>query len=47
MCLIVNSLLMRLIYFGLLVGGSPTASHFFCFAKKSNQKKATRYELPT
>ena len=22
-------------------GGSPAASHFFCFAKKSNPKKAT------
>ena len=24
----------------MVVGGSPTASHFFCFAKKNNQKKA-------
>jgi hypothetical protein len=28
------------------VGGSPTASHFSCFAKKSNQKKATAKPLP-
>jgi hypothetical protein len=27
-------------------GGSPAASHFFCFAKKSNQKKATPLHRP-
>jgi hypothetical protein len=26
-----------------LVGGSPTASYLFCFAKKGNPKKATLY----
>ena len=26
--------------------GCPAASHFFCFAKKSNQKKATRSSRP-
>nr|WP_315487565.1 hypothetical protein [uncultured Undibacterium sp.] len=30
---------------GLLVGGSPTASYLFCFAKKGNPKKATTLPL--
>ena len=29
-----------------LAGGSPAASHFSCFAKKSNQKKAIAQPLP-
>ncbi|WP_212685726.1 hypothetical protein [Undibacterium baiyunense] len=29
-----------------LVGGSPTASYLFCFAKKGNPKKATTLPLP-
>ena len=28
-----------------LVGGGPTATHFSCFAKKSEQKKATQAQL--
>ncbi|MQR01807.1 hypothetical protein [Glaciimonas soli] len=28
------------------VGGSPTATHFSCFAKKSKQKKAIAEPLP-
>ena len=28
-------------------GGGPAASHFSCFAKKSNQKKATAKPLPS
>ena len=31
---------------GLGAGGSPAATHFSCFAKKSNQKKATRGSSP-
>ena len=31
--------------FGLRVGGRPTASYLFCFAKKGNPKKATRVSL--
>ena len=27
-------------------GGSPAATHFSCFAKKSKQKKATQKPLP-
>ena len=30
----------------MLAGGSPAASHFSCFAKKSNQKKAIAQPLP-
>ena len=30
---------------GLLVGGGPTASYLFCFAKKGNPKKATTLPL--
>jgi len=28
-----------------LVGGGPTASYLFCFAKKGNPKKATQVSL--
>ncbi len=28
-------------------GGSPAATHFSCFAKKSKQKKATAKQLPS
>ena len=31
---------------GLGAGGSPAATHFSCFAKKSKQKKATRGSSP-
>ena len=30
----------------ILAGGSPAATHFSCFAKKSKQKKATRGSSP-
>ena len=33
--------------FRLLVGGGPTATYFFCFAKKSKQKKATPTKAET
>jgi hypothetical protein len=33
--------LFLLIFLRLLAGGSPAASHLFCFAKKGNPKKAT------
>ncbi len=31
---------------GSLAGGSPAASHFLCFAKESNQRKATPLRYP-
>jgi hypothetical protein len=38
-----NYLLCRLF---IVAGGSPAASHFFCLAKKSDQKKATQDPPP-
>ena len=35
-----------LVLLGFGAGGSPAATHFSCFAKKSKQKKATRGSLP-
>ena len=40
------TMLITINYFRVDAGGSPAASHFSCFAKKSKQKKATRGSSP-